>query len=178
MRSPRTNFSSSLAGAIYMSEKRRNRDKNSSWERKNVKTGRNPHNSQLRTVAILSRRYDENEECLHAYSAWGVRALQNVWERLSTSKIKEKRRSRGKKQRLWLGKTSTNPGTVKRYQVSLSICLLYKRIDSLLLCVCLSNRSRKTSKCGKNISDTLAWDSCVTPTVVVEGGGTPCHLGL
>ena len=83
-----------------MSEKRRNRDKNSSWERKNVKTGRNPHNSQLRKVAILSRRYDENEKCLHAYSAWGVRALQNVWERLSTSKIKKKRRSRGKKQRL------------------------------------------------------------------------------
>ena len=83
-----------------MSEKRRNRDKNSSWERKNVKTGRNPHNSQLRTVAILSRRYNENEKCLHAYSAWGVRASQNVWERLSTSKIKEKRRSRGKKQRL------------------------------------------------------------------------------
>ena len=133
-----------------MSEKRRNRDKNSSWERKNVKTGRNPHNCQLRTVAILSRRYDENEKCLHAYSAWGVRALQNVWEKLSTSKIKEKRRSRGKKQRLWLGKTSTNPGTVKRYQVSLSICLWYKRIDSLLLCVCLSNRSQKTSKCGKN----------------------------
>lgn len=49
-------------------------------------------------------------------SAWGVRALQNVWEKLSTSKIKEKRRSRGKKQRLWRGKTSTNPGTVKRYQ--------------------------------------------------------------
>ena len=48
-----------------MSEKRRNRDKNSSWERKNVKTGRNPHNRQLRTVAILSRRYDENEKCLH-----------------------------------------------------------------------------------------------------------------
>ena len=83
-----------------MSEKRRNRHKNSSWERKNVKTGRNPHNSQLRTVAILSRRYDENEKCLRAYSAWGVRALQNVWEKLSTSKIKEKRRSRGKKQRL------------------------------------------------------------------------------
>ena len=83
-----------------MSEKRRNRDKNSSWERKNVKTGRNPHNCQLRTVAILSRRYDENEKCLHAYSAWGVRALQNVWVKLSTSKIKEKRRSRGKKQRL------------------------------------------------------------------------------
>ena len=56
-----------------MSEKRKNRDKNSSWERKNVKTGRNPHNCQLRTVAILSRRYDENEKCLHpglhAYSA-------------------------------------------------------------------------------------------------------------
>ena len=50
-----------------MSEKRRNRDKNSSWERKNVKTGRNPYNGQLRTVAILSRRYDENEKCLHAF---------------------------------------------------------------------------------------------------------------
>ena len=59
-----------------MSEKRRNRDKNSSWGRKNVKTGRNPHNSlQLRTVAILSRRCDESEKCLRAYSAWGVRAF-------------------------------------------------------------------------------------------------------
>ena len=85
-----------------MSEKRRNRDKSSSWGRKNVKTGRNPHNSQLRTVAILSRRQNENEKCLCAYSAWGVRALQNVWDKLSTSKIniKEKRRSRGEKQRL------------------------------------------------------------------------------
>ena len=83
-----------------MSEKRRNRDKNSSWGRKNVETGRNPHNSQLRTIAILSRRCDENEKCLRAYPAWGVRAFQHVWKKLSTSKIKEKRRSRGEKQRL------------------------------------------------------------------------------
>ena len=83
-----------------MSEKRRNRGKNSSRGRKNVKTGRNPHNSQLRTVAILSRRTMKMKSVCALYSAWGVRALQHVWEKLSTSKIKEKRRRRGEKQRL------------------------------------------------------------------------------
>ena len=37
-----------------------------------------------------------------------------------------------------------------------------KQIDSMLPCVWFSNRSQKTSKCGKNISDTLGYASCAT----------------
>ena len=37
-----------------------------------------------------------------------------------------------------------------------------KQIDSMLPCVRFSNRSQKTSKCGKNISDTLGYASCAT----------------
>ena len=37
-----------------------------------------------------------------------------------------------------------------------------KQIDSMLPCVLFSNRSQKTSKCGKNISDTLGYASCAT----------------
>ena len=37
-----------------------------------------------------------------------------------------------------------------------------KQIDSMLPCVWFSNRSQKTSKCGKNIIDTLGYASCVT----------------
>ena len=32
-----------------------------------------------------------------------------------------------------------------------------KQIDSMLPCVCSVNRSQRTSKCGKNISDTLGY---------------------
>ena len=32
-----------------------------------------------------------------------------------------------------------------------------KQIDSMLPCVCSENRSQRTSKCGKNISDTLGY---------------------
>ena len=37
-----------------------------------------------------------------------------------------------------------------------------KQIDFMLSCVWFSNRSQKTSKCGKNISDTLGYASCAT----------------
>ena len=37
-----------------------------------------------------------------------------------------------------------------------------KQVDSMLPCVWFSNRSQKTSKCGKNISDTLGYASCAT----------------
>ena len=37
-----------------------------------------------------------------------------------------------------------------------------KQIDSMLPCVWFSKRSQKTSKCGKNISDTLGYASCST----------------
>ena len=37
-----------------------------------------------------------------------------------------------------------------------------KQIDSMLPCAWFSNRSQKTSKCGKNISDTLRYASCAT----------------
>ena len=37
-----------------------------------------------------------------------------------------------------------------------------KQIDSMLPCVLFSNRSQKTSKCGKNISDALGYASCAT----------------
>ena len=130
--SPRRNFSRSCLH-VRKTEKSRQKQflgtlKCQNWEKCSQQSAENS--------CHLSRRYEENEKCLRAYSPWGVRALQNVWEKLSSSKIKEKGRSRGEKQRLWLGKTSTNPRTVKRYEVSLSICLWYKRIDSMLLCVC------------------------------------------
>ena len=37
-----------------------------------------------------------------------------------------------------------------------------KQIDSMLPCVWFTNRSQKTSKCGKNITDTLGYASCAT----------------
>ena len=37
-----------------------------------------------------------------------------------------------------------------------------KQIDSMSPCVWFSNRLQKTSKCGKNISDTLRFASCAT----------------
>ena len=37
-----------------------------------------------------------------------------------------------------------------------------KQIDCMLPCVWFSNRSQKTSKCGKNISDTLGYASSAT----------------
>ena len=37
-----------------------------------------------------------------------------------------------------------------------------KQIDSMLLAGLFSNRSQRTSKCGKNISDTLAFGLCAT----------------
>ena len=41
-------------------------------------------------------------------------------------------------------------------------CYYIKQIDSMLPCVWFSNRSQKTSKCGKNISDTLGYASYAT----------------
>ena len=40
--------------------------------------------------------------------------------------------------------------------------LLYKQIDSMSPYVWYSNRSQKTSKCGKSISATLGYASCAT----------------
>ena len=40
-------------------------------------------------------------------------------------------------------------------------CYCLKQLDSMLPCVC-SVTSQKTSKCGKNISDTLGYASCAT----------------
>ena len=43
-----------------------------------------------------------------------------------------------------------------------AFCYYIKQIDSMLQCVWFSNRSQKTSKCCKNISDTLGYASCAT----------------
>ena len=40
--------------------------------------------------------------------------------------------------------------------------LFYKTTRFLVAVLLFSNRSQKTSKCGKNISDTLGYASCAT----------------
>ena len=44
----------------------------------------------------------------------------------------------------------------------LVVYFFYNSVNSMLPCVWFSNRSQKTSKCGKNISDTLGYASCAT----------------
>ena len=50
----------------------------------------------------------------------------------------------------------------KYIEIKKAFCYYVKQIDSMLPCVWFSNRSQKTSKCGKNISDTLGYASCAT----------------
>ena len=51
---------------------------------------------------------------------------------------------------------------LKYCEIKKAYCYYIKQIDSMLPCVWFSNRSQKTSKCGKNISDTLGYASCAT----------------
>ena len=51
---------------------------------------------------------------------------------------------------------------LKYFEIKKAFRYYIKQIDSMLPCVWFSNRSRKTSKCGKNISDTLGYASCAT----------------
>ena len=51
---------------------------------------------------------------------------------------------------------------LKYFEIKKAFCFYIKQIDSMLPCVWFSNRSQKTSKCGKNISDTLGYASCAT----------------
>ena len=44
---------------------------------------------------------------------------------------------------------------LKYFEIKQAFRYYIKQIDSILPCVWFSNRSQKTSKCGKNISDTL-----------------------
>ena len=53
------------------------------------------------------------------------------------------------------------------FEIKKAFCYYIKQIDSMLQCVCFSNRSQKTSKCGKNISDTLGYASCATFFVLI-----------
>ena len=50
----------------------------------------------------------------------------------------------------------------KYFEIKKSFRYYIKQIDSMLPCVWFSNRSQKTSKFGKNISDTLGYASCAT----------------
>ena len=51
---------------------------------------------------------------------------------------------------------------VRYFEIKKAFRCYIKQIDSMLPCVWFSNRSQKTSKCGKNISDTLGCASCAT----------------
>ena len=51
---------------------------------------------------------------------------------------------------------------LKYFEIKKAFRYYIKQIDSMLPCVWFSNRSQKTSKCGKNISDTLGYASCAT----------------
>ena len=51
---------------------------------------------------------------------------------------------------------------LKYFEIKKAFRYYIKQIDSMLPCVWFSNRSQKTSKCGKNISDTLGSASCAT----------------
>ena len=53
-------------------------------------------------------------------------------------------------------------GMLKCCEIKKAFRYYIKQIDSMLPCVWFSNRSQKTSKCGKNISDTLGYASCAT----------------
>ena len=46
---------------------------------------------------------------------------------------------------------------LKHFEIKKAFRYYIKQIDSMLPCVWFSNRSQKTSKCGKNISDTLGY---------------------
>ena len=51
---------------------------------------------------------------------------------------------------------------LKYFEIKKAFRYYIKQIDSMLPCVWFSNRSQKTSKCGKDISDTLSYASCAT----------------
>ena len=51
---------------------------------------------------------------------------------------------------------------LKYFEIKMAFRYYIKQIDSMLPCVWFRNRSQKTSKCGKNISDTLDYVSCAT----------------
>ena len=46
---------------------------------------------------------------------------------------------------------------LKYFEIKKAFRYYIKQIDSMLPCIWFSNRSQKTSKCGKNISDTLGY---------------------
>ena len=51
---------------------------------------------------------------------------------------------------------------LKYFETKMAFRYYIKLIDSMYPCVLFSNRSQKTSKCGKNISDTLGYALCAT----------------
>ena len=51
---------------------------------------------------------------------------------------------------------------LKYFQIKKAFRHYIKQINSMLPCAWFSNRSQKTSKCGKSISDTLGYASCAT----------------
>ena len=60
------------------------------------------------------------------------------------------------------GQKAGFPVMLKYFEIKKAFCYYIKQIDSMLPCVWFSNRSQKTSKCGKYISDTLGYASCAT----------------
>ena len=84
------------------------------------------------------------------------KTLKNVSKKLCTSKIRKKKEEAGTKSRLG----HTNPPTVKRGLLCVSVFFLfwsfYKTNRFPVAVGLFSNRSQRTSKYEKNISDTLA----------------------
>ena len=128
-------------------------------------------------VAIVCESLRETRKVLKMFSRLlcfeQVKEMKIFSEKLYASKIRKTRRSRDEKQRLQLQKcqNGTNPRTVKRYDVSMSLFLLstlYKTNRFHVAACLFSNRSQKTSKCSKNISDILACGSCATSLLLLH----------
>ena len=64
--------------------------------------------------------------------------------------------------RPWAGQKAGFRVMLKYFEIKKTFRYYIKQIDSMLPCFWFSNRSQKTSKCGKNISDTLGYASCAT----------------
>ena len=67
--------------------------------------------------------------------------------------------------RLWQSKGGAKAGfrvMLEYFEIKKAFRYYIKQIDSMLPCVWYSNRSQKTPKCGKNISDTLGYASFAT----------------
>ena len=114
----------------------------------------------LTTVAIVCHHYERLAVLQNFFAIILLLASEGVEKRfgeLYTRKIKKKRRRRDEKWRLWFEKhlnwhKSSKSQAIRGKFVIFPFCAVGM----------FSNRSQRTPKCGKNISDTLTCGSCAT----------------